>query len=153
MMQSKPKYRGAAERPVETRPEPSEPSRAGQTGRPKKSKLNWKSLLAAAVAVVIVWQLYHAFISGKTSSSGARGQAPPATTGVQTPTPKPTPTPTVTLGGHAVPATGGASIILNPGLVSPGGHVGIFGSGFRPRDPVVLSLSTSLHPPATAVGP
>src|SRR5260221_10316799 len=153
MMEGKPKYRGVAERPVETRPETSETSRAGQAGRPKKPKLNWKSLLAAAVAIVIVWQLYHAFISGgKTSNPGARGQAPPATTGVQTPTPKPTPTPTVTLGGHAVPATGGASIILNPGLVSPGGHVGIFGRGFRPRDPVVVSLSTSRSRAGTVVG-
>src|SRR5260221_13680415 len=69
MMEGKPKYRGVAERPVETRPETSETSRAGQAGRPKKPKLNWKSLLAAAVAIVIVRQLHHPFIGG--------GEAPP----------------------------------------------------------------------------
>jgi hypothetical protein len=149
MMESKPRYRDVAERPVETGLEASETSGAGG---PRKRKLPWKPLLAAAIVIVIVWQLYHAFVSGKTSSSGQRGQAPSATTGAPTPTAKPTPTPTVTLGGHAVPATGGASIVLNPGLVSPGGHVGIFGSGFHPRDSVVVSLVTSHSRAGTVVG-
>ena len=151
MMESKPKYRDVAERPVETRPETSETSRAGQGG-PKKSKLNWKSLLAAAIAVVIVWQLYHAFIAGgKGSNQGTRGQAQPATTGAPTPTPKPTPTPTVTLGGHAVPAGAGASIILNPGLVAPGGKVGVVGDGFTPHAAVVVSLTLSNSRTGTVV--
>ena len=160
MMEGKPKYR-VAERPPqttpETRPETSpetrQTSRAGQAGKPGKPKLNWKTLLAAAIAVVIVWQLYHAFIAGgKASNQGTRGQ-PQATTGAPTsaPIPKPTPTPTVTLGGHAVPAGAGASIILNPGLVAPGGKVGVVGNGFTPHAAVVVSLTLSNSRTGTVV--
>lgn len=150
-MESKPRYRDVAERPVErqeARPETSE------AGRPRKPKFNWKALLAAAVAIVIVWQLYHAFIAGgKSSNSGARGQAPQTTTGAHTsaPAPKPTPTPTVTLGGHKVSAASGPVIVLNPGLVAPGGKVGVVGSGFQPRAAVVVSLVQSSSRTGTVV--
>src|SRR5215472_18375353 len=119
-MESKPKYRDVAERAAQTRPEAIQTSGAGKPGGPKKSKLSWKSILAAAVAIVIGWQLYHAFIaSGKSSNTGARSHGPAATSGAPAPkpTPKPTPTPTVTLGGHKISAAAGPVIVLNPGLV------------------------------------
>src|SRR5215469_5040878 len=143
-MQSKPRYRDVAERPAETRPQGSEISKAGTPGRPKKSKLNWKSLLAVAVVAVILWQLYNAFISGG-KSSGARSHGPAAATGAPTakPIPKPTPTPTVTLGGHKISAASGPVIVLNPGLVAPGGKVGVVGSGFQPGTSVTVSLVLS----------
>lgn len=144
-MESKPRYRDVAERPAETRPETKQTSGPGKAGKPKKSKLNWKSLLAAAVAVVIGWQLYHAFIAGgKASNPGARSHGP-AATGAPTarPTPKPTPTPTVTLGGHKISAASGPVIVLNPGLVAPGGKVGVVGSGFQPHTAVSVSLMQS----------
>ena len=73
-MESKPKYRDVAERPVEIGPETGETSRPGG---PKRRKVSRKSLLAAAVAIVIVWQLYHALVQGgKTSNAGARSHAP-----------------------------------------------------------------------------
>src|SRR5260370_20394268 len=112
MIERNPKKRGAEPPPQttpETRPETSpetrQTSRAGQAGKPGKPKLNWKTLLAAAIAVVIVWQLYHAFIAGgKASHQGTRGQ-PHATTGAPTPAPlpQPTPTPTVPPGRHPPP--------------------------------------------------
>jgi hypothetical protein len=150
-MQSKPRYRDVAERPVEPRPETSEISRPD---KPKKSKLNWKSLLAAAVAVVIVWQLYHAFIAGGKSNTGARSQGPSASSGApqSTPVPKPTPTPTVTLGGHKISAASGPVIVLNPGLVAPGGKVGVVGSGFQPGTAVTVSLVLSGSRTGTVVG-
>ncbi len=142
-MESKPKERVIVEHPVEIEAEATE---TGRPGGPKRRKVGWKSLLAVAVAIVIVWQLYHAFVQGgKNSNAGARNQgapgAPPASSAA--PAPKPTPTPTVTLGGHAVSAASGPVIILNPGLVAPGGKVGVVGSGFRPHAAVVVSLVLS----------
>jgi hypothetical protein len=154
-MESKPRYRDVAERPAETRPETSETSRAGKPGGPKKSKLNWKSLLAAAVVAVILWQLYSAFISsGKSSSTGSRSHGPAAATGAAPakPVPKPTPTPTVTLGGHKISAASGPVIVLNPGLVAPGGKVGVVGSGFHPGTAVTVSLVLSGSRTGTVVG-
>ncbi|HEX4661299.1 MAG TPA: hypothetical protein VH307_28220 [Streptosporangiaceae bacterium] len=136
-MESKPKERVIVEHPVEIETETTE------TSRPKRRKAGWKSLLAVAIVIVIVWQLYHAFIQGgKTSNAGSRSQQPGAT-GTAPPTPKPTPTPTVTLGGHPVSAASGPVIILNPGLVAPGGKVGVVGSGFSPHAAVVVSLVLS----------
>jgi hypothetical protein len=153
-MQSKPRYRDVAERPAETRPEASEISKAGTPGKPKKPKLNWKSLLAAAVVAVILWQLYSAFISGGKTSGGARSQGPATATGAPTakPIPKPTPTPTVTLGGHKISAASGPVIVLNPGLVAPGGKVGVVGSGFQPGTAVTVSLVLSGSRTGTVVG-
>jgi hypothetical protein len=153
-MQSKPRYRDVAERPAETRPEASEISKAGAPGKPKKPKLNWKSLLAAAVVAVILWQLYSAFISGGKTSSGARSHGPATAPGVPTakPIPKPTPTPTVTLGGHKISAASGPVIVLNPGLVAPGGKVGVVGSGFQPGTAVTVSLVLSGSRTGTVVG-
>jgi hypothetical protein len=154
-MESKPKYRDVAERPAQTRPEAIQTSGAGKPGGPKKSKLSWKSILAAAVAIVIGWQLYHAFIAGgKSSNTGARNHGPAATSGAPAPkpTPKPTPTPTVTLGGHKISASSGPVIVLNPGLVAPGGKVGVVGSGFHPGTAVTVSLVLSGSRTGTVVG-
>jgi hypothetical protein len=102
----------------------------------KRKKISWKSILGSVVALVIVWQLVHAFTQGHGKNSGG----PPA---ASSPTSKPTPTPTVTLRGHRVPAGGGPVIALNPGLVAPGGQVGVGGSGFAARTSVTVLLRTS----------
>src|SRR5262249_43342937 len=91
--------------------------------RKKRRKGTWKSVSAVAVALAIGWQLVHAYVQGQGKHAGK--SAAPSTSA-----PAPTPTPTVTLGGHRVAAGGGPVIALEPGLVSPGGHVGIAGNGF-----------------------
>jgi hypothetical protein len=113
---------------------PREPPPGEKQPAEKKRKLSWKSVLTAVIVLVIGWQLVHVVIqsSGK-SSSGQKTTAPPSTT-------KPTPAPTVTLGGHRVAAGGGPLVLLNPGLVSPGGRVTVIGSGFAPKTSVVVWL-------------
>src|SRR5260370_22347587 len=59
------------------------------------------------------------------------------------PSSKPSPPQTVTLGGHRVAAGAGPLIVLNPGVVSPGGTVGVDGSGFNPKSQVLVYLKTS----------
>jgi hypothetical protein len=104
----------------------------------KRRRVTWKSVLGVVVALVIGWQLAHAFIQGQGKNAGK--SAAPSTSA---PAAKPTPTPTVTLGGRRIAAGGGPVIALEPGLVSPGGHVGIAGNGFARRTSVVVSLRTS----------
>jgi hypothetical protein len=107
----------------------------------KKKKGRWKSVLGVAVALVVLWQIFHVVTqgSGKTHASPRSGASSAA------PAQRPTPVPTVTLGGHPVAVGGGPVIILNPGLVAPGGHVAIEGSGFTPRAPVTVWLLRSAH--------
>lgn len=104
----------------------------------KQKKLNWKSVLTAAVVIVILWQLVHVFThSHSKSTAGA-----PKPSSVPSSTATSTPVPTVTLGGHRIAAGSGPLVILNPGLVSPGGHVEVIGSGFSPKTHVTVYLKT-----------
>ena len=103
----------------------------------KKGQLNWKTLLTVAIVVVILWQLLHVFThSHSKSTAGAPQSSVPSSSA------KPTPAPTVTLGGHRVAAGSGPLVILNPGLVSPGGHVEVIGSGFAPKTKATVYLKT-----------
>jgi hypothetical protein len=137
-------------KPVEkARSERREPATEPPRG-PKRSRFNWnwKQLLGAAVALLIAWQLFHTFIQGNKSHTSASRTAAPATSAVPTPA---TPTPTVTLGGHRVAATAGPSIVLNPGLVAPGGQVAVDGSGFAPKTSVVVMLRAGHSSKGTVV--
>src|SRR5215472_4348782 len=117
--------------PKETPPREERPDRPA----PKRKKVTWKTILTAAVVVVILWQLVHVFVQSQhqNKTSAQRPTAPPSSA-------KPTPTPTVTIGGHRVAAGGGPLIVLNPGLASPGGQVGVDGSGFAPKTQVIVYL-------------
>jgi hypothetical protein len=115
---------------------------------PKRSKLNWKSLLGAAIALFLAWQVFHA-ITQTSNKTPTASHSAPASSAV--PRPAPTPTPTVTLGGHGVAATSGPSIVLDPGLVGPGGQVAVDGSGFTPKTSVVVWLRPSHSSKGTVV--
>ena len=115
---------------------------------PKRNGLNWKSLLGVAVALLIAWQLFHVFIQSTSSKTSASHSVSPS---AAVPTPVATPTPTVTLGGHPVAATSGPSIVLDPGLVAPGGQVGVDGSGFAPKTSVVVWLRSGHSSKGTVV--
>ena len=117
-------------------------------GPNRSSRLNWKSLLGVAAALFIAYQLFHTFAESPKSKTSANHNAAPSTS---VPTPVATPTPTVTLGGHPVAATSGPSIILDPGLVAPGGQVGVDGAGFTPKTSVVVLLRASKSSKGTVV--
>jgi hypothetical protein len=107
----------------------------------RKKKGRWKSILGVAVVLVVLWQIFHVVTQGGGKTAGSHGA--PASSAA--PTQRATPVPTVTLGGHPVAVGGGPVIILNPGLVAPGGHVAIEGSGFTPRAAVMVWLMRSPH--------
>ena len=98
----------------------------------KRRKLGWRRLAVAAVAAVIVWQVAKAVTdhSGKGTSTSASASQSAVPTFVRPS--RPAPVPRVTLGGHAVAAAGSPIILVNPGLVAPGGQVTVQGSGFDP---------------------
>src|SRR5215472_4917351 len=119
---------------LEQKQEQEQGHKAGQ----KQKKLTWKTILTVAVVLVIVWQLAHVF----TQSHGKSSAGAPPKSSVPSSSPKPTATPTVTIGGHRIAAGSGPLIVLNPGLVSPGGTVGVDGSGFNPKTQVLVYLKT-----------
>jgi len=113
-------------------------TRSGGGARPPgKKKFNWKAVIGVVIAAVVIWQIFNVLTgnSGKPASS-SHG----ATSGPAVPSVPPTPTPTVTLGGHPVAAGSGPAIVLNPGLVAPGGNVEVSGSGFDPGTKVSVYL-------------
>ena len=113
----------------------------------KRRKIGWKQLIAVAVGVVIIWQVGKAVSqTGKSAKAAASTTSSAAPTFV--PTSRATPRPTVTLGGHAVSASGGPVILVNPGLVAPGGVVNVQGSGFDPS----VSVAVWLRPPRSNTG-
>src|SRR5215469_9999158 len=122
-----------------------------QKPSPQKPKgFNWKSFLAVVAVVVILWQIFHALANhsgqaGRGQAQGTQSSAP------SVPKVKPTPVPTVTLGGHRISAGGGPEIILNPGQVTPGSPVSVYGNGFRPKTPVTLMLRAG-HGSGTVLG-
>lgn len=130
----------------QSREQPPEPPDGRGHGQ-KKSKFSWKALLAVAVVVVILWQLSHVLTQGHGKGAGAPKSSVPSSTA-----PKPTPAPTVTLGGHRVAAGSGPLVILNPGLVSPGGHVEVVGSGFAPKARGTVYLKTGKSAKVVAHG-
>ena len=113
----------------------------GSPGK-KRRKIGWKQLVAVAVAVVIVWQVGKAVTQsgGKATNAASQSPATPTPTPTFVPRSRPTPTPTVTLGDQAVSADGGPVILVNPGLVAPGGVVSVEGSGFDPSASVAVWL-------------
>jgi hypothetical protein len=126
----------------------------GNSSGKRRKKVTWKKVLGALVALVVVWQLVHVFSQsrGTTASSAGpeqtgRAQAAPT----RVPSLKPTPSPTITLNGHGVASGSGPLIVVNPGLVAPGGQVAINGSGFDPGATVKVWLRTSRSGTGTEV--
>ena len=115
-------------------------TRSGGGGRPPgKKKFNWKAVIGVVIAAVVIWQIFNVL----TSNSGKQASSSNSATSPAAPSVAPTPTPTVTLGGHPVAAGSGPAIVLNPGLVAPGGNVEVSGSGFDPGNKVSVYLKQS----------
>jgi hypothetical protein len=104
------------------------------------------------VAVVILWQVAQVFKGGKSgSASASRTQPTASTTSPTSPVPSARPPVRVTLGGHSIAAGGQPIILLNPGLVAPGGQVSVQGSGFDPRAMVHVRLLAAHSSQGTTV--
>jgi hypothetical protein len=143
-MNGKPDEKTRSVRHEAANPPPRGPKRNEPPRGPKRNGLNWKALLGAAVALLVAYQVFHTFVESPKSKTSASHNAAPSSS---VPVP-PTPTPTVTLGGHRVAATSGPSIVLDPGLVAPGGQVGVDGAGFTPG----TSVTVWLRPPHSSKG-
>ena len=117
-------------------PPPEDPPANQSAKRPGKSK--WKPALAGLVAVAVLYEGVHAFTGhgGKAVKASSSSPSASATSAI----PRPSPSARVTLGGHSVAAAGQPILLLNPGLVAPGGQVSVQGSGFDPGSTVVVRL-------------
>jgi len=121
---------------------------AGGSPAKKRRKIGWKQLVAVAVGVVIVWQVGKAVTHSGGKATATNAASTSSATPTFVPSSRATPTPTVTLGGQAVSANGGPVILVNPGLVAPGGVVNVQGSGFDPS----VSVAVWLRPPHSNTG-
>jgi hypothetical protein len=109
---------------------------------PRKGR--WKPILGILVVAVILWQLFSTFRGGgKAASTGtSRGQPAVSTapSTPMTPTPSASPPARISIGGRPILAGGQPILLLNPGLVAPGGTVSVQGSGFDPGSTVQVRL-------------
>lgn len=142
--------------PEEPPPIGTETAAPGDRGgsRPKNRSLRsrWRPALAIVVAVVLVWQVAQVFKGGKSASTSASRTQPTASaTSPASPVPSASPPARITLGGHSVAADGQPIILLNPGLVAPGGRVSVQGSGFDPGAIVRVRLLTERSSQGTTV--
>jgi hypothetical protein len=151
----------STEGPPPRTPEGPPPSSAGDAAPtdpggspPKKRSLTsrWKPALATVVAVVIVWQAVQIFKGGTSASTTASRTQPTAdATSPASAVPSARPPLRISLAGHSVAADGQPIILLNPGLVAPGGRVSVQGSGFDPGAIVQVRLLAERSSQGTTV--
>ncbi|MFI6931117.1 hypothetical protein [Streptomyces sp. NPDC050287] len=111
----------------------------------KKGRFTWKKVLLIAIALVVVGSLVQVIaksggFGGALNTTGGKSGQKNAPSEVRTPTRKPK---TVELGGQKVPRQAGPIIVVNPGLVTPGGKARVEGAGFDAKSTVDLLLKTS----------
>ncbi|MGW3566439.1 hypothetical protein ACWDSL_21630 [Streptomyces sp. NPDC000941] len=121
---------------------PGEPG----AGEGKRKRVSWKTVLLGIVAIAIVGSLVKMVAGGGlgnalNTSGGGGGQKKSDTQQQQDviPTKKPK---TIKLGNQRVPQASGPIIVINPGLVAPGGKASVEGGGFAPKSTVDLLLTT-----------
>ena len=131
---------------MESRTE-EKPVADGSPGK-KRRKIGWKQLVAVAIAIVIVWQVAKTVTQSGGKATATNAASTSSATPTFVPSTRATPTPTVTLGDQAVSANGGPVILVDPGLVAPGGTVTIEGSGFDAS----ASVAVWLRPPHSSTG-
>jgi hypothetical protein len=114
----------------------------------KKPRFTWKRVLMLAIALVVVGSLVQVIAKsggfggalnttgGKSGTENRKG----APKEIKSPAQKPK---TVHLGGQKIPRESGPVIVVNPGLVTPGGKAMVQGAGFDAGSGVDLLLKTS----------
>ena len=129
------------ERVDQSPPPPSSAEGPPPENPPKKrsGKSKWKPVLAGLVVVVLGYEGVHVFTGGGGKAVNASSSGSPSASATSA-IPSPTPSTRVTLGGHSVAAGGQPILLLNPGLVAPGGQVSVQGSGFDPGATVEVRL-------------
>jgi len=104
----------------------------------------WKRAVVTAVVLVVAFSLGKSMVpalTGGGSGSKSTKDTPPSQVA--------SPPAMADVGGVRVPGTGGALLMLNPGLVRPGSTVQVLGSGFDPRSTVDIRVGRN-GPAATA---
>jgi hypothetical protein len=105
----------------------------------KSGKSKWKPVVAGLVVLVILYEGVHVFTGGGGKAVKAGSSSSPSASATSA-IPRPSPSTRVTLGGHSVAASGQPILLLNPGLVAPGGQVSVQASGFDPGATVTVRL-------------
>ncbi|MGY0060359.1 hypothetical protein ACWY4P_28095 [Streptomyces sp. LZ34] len=124
---------------------PSAPEEKSGATDGKRKRLSWKTALLGLVAIAIVGSLVqmvtHGGIGDALNTTGGGGGQKKSDTQQQevVPTKKPK---TIKLGNQRVPQASGPIIVINPGLVAPGGKAAVEGGGFAPKSTVDLLLKT-----------
>ena len=134
---------------------PSQEDRPGQTPPPsgniegpppqnppkkRSGKSKWKPVLTGLVVLVVLYEAVHVFTGGAGKAVKASSSSSSPSASATRAIPRPSPSTRVTLGGHSVAAAGQPILLLNPGLVAPGGQVSVQGSGFDPGATVAVRL-------------
>ncbi|WP_246203513.1 hypothetical protein [Streptomyces tailanensis] len=126
-------------------PEENEQAPPGETGGMKRW-FTWKKLLMIAIALVVVGSLVQVIaksggFGGALNTTGDNAEnKKSAPKEIKTPSQKPK---TVELGDQKIPQASGPIIVVNPGLVTPGGKATVEGAGFDAKSTVDLFLKTS----------
>ncbi|WP_445515282.1 hypothetical protein [Streptomyces sp. NEAU-174] len=113
----------------------------------KKKKLTWKTVLLALVVFAIVGSLVQVVARGgfggalNTTGSGGGGAPKKEHHSRQEQQIRPPKQPkTIRLGNQRVPQASGPIIVINPGLVTPGGSAAVEGGGFDKKATVDILL-------------
>ncbi|SEC16213.1 hypothetical protein [Streptomyces melanosporofaciens] len=112
----------------------------------KKKKLTWKTALLALVVFAIIGSLVQVVARGGfggalNTTGGGGGGAPKKEHSRQEQEIRPPKQPkTIKLGNQRVPQASGPIIVINPGLVNPGGSAAVEGGGFDKKATVDILL-------------
>ncbi|MET7765137.1 hypothetical protein ABZS71_25130 [Streptomyces sp. NPDC005393] len=111
----------------------------------KKKKLTWKTVLLALVVFAIVGSLVQVIarggFGGALNTTGNGGGGAPKKGHAQQQEVRPPKQPkTIKLGNQRVPQASGPIIVINPGLVTPGGSAAVEGGGFDKKATVDILL-------------
>ena len=124
---------------------PGEAGDAGDAGE-KKRRFTGKRILMIAIALVVVGSLVQVVaksggFGGALNTTGDKSEnRKSAPRDIKSPTQKPK---KVELGQQKIPRESGPIIVVNPGLVTPGGKATVEGAGFDAKSTVDLLLKTS----------
>lgn len=108
----------------------------------QKKRFSWKSVMLAIVVFAIVGSLVQVVARGGGfgGANDTTGDGPKKTESQEVQRPKKPKT--VDLGNKRIPRVSGAIIVINPGLVAPGGKATIEGAGFDANSTVDVLLKT-----------
>jgi len=110
----------------------------------RKKRSGWKTVLLTLVVLAVVGSLVQVVVrsGGFGGALNTTGQGSKKSKSEPQEIQQPKQPKTVKLGGTRVPRSSGPIIVVNPGLVAPGGTAGVEGAGFDAKSTVDLLLKT-----------